>query len=211
MSGYSAQGSTLSIGGASAGAKAISAMAPGNPTIFTSVAHGLNNGDVGPVANVVGTVAANVNGTTRVISNKTANTFALLNLDSTGLTYTSGGTFTPATWTQILGFLTFDGFSGSATEIETTDMQSVSKEFLSGLKDEGNFSFALKTLRLDPGQIALRAARDSGAVVPMMLTTPDGRVVTFNVIVKTMPLSGAKDSLLQGTIETKISGPAVLS
>jgi len=209
-SGISAQGSTLQISSGSGAAKVITAISPGNPTIVTSAAHGLNNGDVVLLAGIVGTLSA-LNGSKRVVSNKTAGTFALLDFDSTGMTYTSGGTATPETYTKISGVTSFDGFDGSADELDTTDLDSTAKEYISGLKDEGKFGFEAKVLKADAGQQALRAARNSGAIVGMKLTLPDTSVATFSVLVKTMPASGGVNSVLKGKIDTKISGPVVWS
>lgn len=211
MSGISAQGSTLHIATGSGGAKTITAITVGNPAIVTSAAHGLTNGSVADLAAIVGTMSVPLNGTKRVVSNVTANTFALLDVDTTGLTYTSGGTATPATYTKINGVKSFDGFDGAASELDTTDLDSTAMEYISGLKDEGKFGFEAKVLKTDAGQIALRAARTAGTVVGMKLTLPDTSVATFNVLVKTMPASGGVNAVLMGKIDTKISGPVIWS
>jgi hypothetical protein len=211
MSGISAQGSTLQIATGSGGAKTITAITPGNPTIFTSAGHGFTNGTAVALAGVVGTIAGQLNGETHVVSNVTANTFALLDEDTTGLTYTSGGTATPNVYTKINGVTSFDGFDGTADELDTTDLDSTAKEFISGIKDEGKFGFEAKVLKNDNGQIALRANRTSGAVVGMKLSLPDASVATFNVIVKSMPTSGGVNAVLKGKIDCRISGPVVWS
>jgi len=207
MSGISAQKSKLEVATGTGGAKNITAMAIGFPTIVTSAAHGFTNGTVATFAGVTGTVGAAINGTTRVISNVTANTYALDDFDSTGLAYTSAGTATPQVYTKVNGLLSFDGFDGAADELDTTDLDSDAKEFISGIKDEGKFGFEAKTLKSDNGQIALRAARTSGAVTGLRLTLSDLSVATFNVLVKTMPTSGGVNAVLKGKIDCKISGP----
>lgn len=207
MSGISAQGSTLHIATGTGGAKNITGIAPGSPTIVTSAAHGFKNGDVVSFASVTGTIAASINGTTRVVSNVTTNTYALDDLDSTGLAYTSGGTATPQTYTKVNGLLSFDGFDGSADELDTTDLDSTAKEFVSGIKDEGKFGFEMKTLKTDNGQIALRAARTNGNIVGLKLTLPDASVASFSALVKTIPTSGGVNAVLKGKVDCKISGP----
>lgn len=206
-SGISAQGSKLEIATGTGGAKTITAITPGNPTIVTSAAHGLPNGYAVDLAAIAGTMAVDLNGTKRVIANVTANTFALLDYDSTGKTYTSGGTATPAQYTQIKGLKSFDGFDGSADELDTTDLDSTAKEFVSGLRDEGKFGFEVKTLKTDNGQIALRAARASGVITGFRLTLPDASVATWSALVKTIPTSGGVNAVLAGKVDTKISGP----
>ena len=211
MSGISAQGSTLQIATGTGGAKTITGITPGNPTIFTCAAHGFTNGTAVALAAIVGTMAVPLNGETHIVSNVTPNTFALLDEDTTGLTYTSGGTATPVTYTKVNGVMSFDGFDGTADELDTTDLDSTAKEFISGIKDEGKFGFEVKVLKNDNGQIALRSNRTSGAVVGMKLSLPDASVATFNVLVKSIPTSGAVNAVLKGKIDCRISGPVVWS
>ena len=210
MSGISAQGSTLSIATGTGAAKTITGITAGNPAIVTSVAHGLNNGDVVTFAAIIGT-ASSLNGTSRVISNKTADTFALLDFNSTALTYTSGGTATPVTYTKINGVLSFTGLDGAAGDLDVTDLDSTAMEYISGLVDEGKFGFEAKTIHTDAGQLAIRAARTSGAVKGIKLVFPDAVVASFNVLVKSVPVAGGINAVLKGTVDTKITGPVVWS
>ncbi|MHB8947554.1 MAG: ubiquitin-activating E1 FCCH domain-containing protein [Rhodoferax sp.] len=212
MSGISAQGSTLHIATGTGGAKTITAITVGSPAIVTSTAHGLSDGDVIAIAAVVGTMSTPLNGTSRVISNVTANTFALLDFDSTGLTYTSGGTATPVTYTKINGVLSFSGMDGAASDLDVTDLDSTAMEYISGLVDEGKFSFEAKRIvPADNGQIAMIAARNSGAITGLKLTLPDAAVATFNVLVKTVPTAGGVNAVLKGNYDCKITGPVVWS
>lgn len=210
MPGISAQKSRLEVATGTGGAKNITAITPGFPTIVTSAAHGFGNGTVVDVAGIVGTAGGPLNGTKQVVSNVTANTYAL-NVDTTGLAYTSSGTATPVAYTKVGGLLSFDGFDGAADELDTTDLDSDAKEFVSGIKDEGKFGFEMKTLKSDNGQIALRAARTSGIITPFKLTLSDGSVASFSALVKTIPTSGGVNAVLKGKVDTKISGPVTWS
>lgn len=211
MSGISAQGSTLSIDTGIGGAKTITAITVGNPAIVTSAAHGLSNGDVVTIASVAGTMSTTLNSTSHVISNVTTNTFALLDYDSTGLTYTSGGTATPVTYTKINGVISYSGFDGEASELDTTDLDSIAMEYISGLMDEGKFSYESKVIHADAGQLAVRAARASGDVKSMKLVFPDAVVATFDVLVKSVPAAGGVNAVLKGTVSCRITGPVVWS
>lgn len=211
MSGISAQNSTLSIATGTGGAKTITAVQVGNPTILTLASHGFANGDVVALAALTGADAALLNGTMQVVTNKTTNTVAV-NVDTTGKTITAGaGTATPNTYTKINGVVSFSGFDGQADELDTTDLDSTAKEFVSGLMDEGKFSFEKKTLNADAGQLALRAARASGAVKGMKLVLPDAATATFNVLVKSLPSAGGVNAVLKGTVDCRITGPVVWS
>ena len=211
MSGISAQGSTLSIATGTGGAKTITAIALGNPTILTIAGHGFSNGDNLALAGLTGTDAALLNGTSQIATNKTTNTFAV-NVDTTGKTITVGsGAATPQTYTKITGVSSFSGFDGEADELDSTDLDSTAKEFISGLMDEGKFSFEAKVLHTDPGQLAIRAARASGAVKSMKLVFPDAVTATFDILVKSVPASGGVNAMLKGSIGCRISGPVTWS
>ena len=207
MSGISAQGSTLHIATGTGGAKTITGISVGNPAIVTSVAHGLSNGNAVALAAIAGTMSTPLNGTSHVLSNATADTFALLDVNTTGLTYTSGGTATPTTYTKINGLQSFAGLDGARPDLDSTDLDSTAMEYISGLMDEGKFGFDMKNLLADNGQIALRAARASGIATGMKLTLPDASVATFDTLVKTIPTAGSTNTLLKVSVDTKITGP----
>lgn len=203
--GISAQGSKIEIATGAGAAKVITGISVGNPAIVASAAHGLANGDVVVLAGIVGTMSS-LNGGKYSISNVTAGTFALLAVDTTGLAYTSGGTATPEVFTKINGFQSYDGFDGSAGDLDVTDLDSVATEYISGLVDNGKFGFEIKRIKADPGQIALRAALTSGTLKGFRLTLPDTTVVTWNALVKTMPVGGGVNAVMKGKVDLKISG-----
>jgi len=196
--------STLSISSTAGGAKNITAAAIGNPVILTSAAHGLANGDVVAVAGIVGTLSA-LNGTTQVVRRVTTNTFSF-DYDATGLAYTSGGTVTPNTWTPIANIHTFSGFDGSAQNLDVTNLQSVAKEYLIGVKDLGNFTLELDLDPADPGQLALLAAQSSQAKKQFKLTLPSANTATFFGFAKKVGSAGAVDQPLKRAVEILISG-----
>ena len=211
MSGISAQGSTLSISTGNGAAKTITAVTVGNPTILTIAAHGLSNGDVGPISGLTGADAALLNGQTLVVTNKTTNTFAV-NVDTTGKTITAGtATFTPQLFTKINGVQSYTAPDGAAGELDVTDLDSQAMEYIPGLRDEGKFGYECKILNTDPGQIAVRAARVSGTVRSIKMVLPDGVTVTFNVVVKSVPFTGATNTVLKGSVDTKITGPVTFA
>ena len=202
-SAISAQGSLLAIGTGNGGAKSITAVALGNPTIITSAAHGFNNGDVLTIAGVGG--ATSVNGTFTV-KNKTTNTFAI-DLDTTGgAAYTSGGTATPVTFTQIANIKTFSGFDGSASEIDVTNLASTAKEFRLGLTDPGQFTIEIDYDGANAGHVALRSKQVSGLLSNFQLTLPNAAVISFTGFVKKFSLAGGVDAVAKTSVDIRISG-----
>ena len=204
----SAQGSTLQIGTGSGGAKTISGtVGVGYPTVLTSTAHGLNNGDVVTLAALTGADAALLNGQTAIIFDKTANTFAV-HIDTTGKTITVGsGTATPVTWTAIANVKSFSGFDGQASELDKTNLASTAKEFALGLVDYGQFTADVDYDYTDAGQAALLAALSSGLVKTVKLTLPDTHTATFSAYVKRLPTAGGVDQIVKRSgISFRITG-----
>lgn len=205
----SAQGSTLQIGTATGAAKTISGAAAGFPTILTSTAHGLSNGDVVTIAGIVGTMGTDatlgLNSKTYVVSDVTANTFKI-EANTTGLVYTSGGTATPVQWTTINNIKTFSGFDGQASEIDVTNLSSTAKEFRLGLVDPGQFSMELDQDNTDAGQIALRAAQVAGGIKNFKLTLPNTNTASFTAFVKKFSSAGGVDQVVKASVDLRISG-----
>lgn len=204
----SAQGTIVQIATGTGAAKNITAMAAGNPTIFTSSAHGLSLGDVVAIASVTGTVATSVNGYNWVVTHKTTNTFAIA-LDSTGLAYTSGGTATPVTYTAIGNIKSITDFeSGSASEIDVTNLASTAKEKRLGLVDNGGFSCAIHHNNADAGQAAAQARRLDGAAVNMKVILPTGTTPTasFSALIKKFSKNAAVDGVVEGSLDVTVNG-----
>jgi hypothetical protein len=191
----SAQGSILQIGTGSGGAKTITAAAIGYPTIFTSTAHGLSNGDVVAIAALVGTISA-MNGSSFTVKDVTANTFCV-EYNSLTLVYTSGGTATPTTWSAVGNLKSFSGFDGQASELDKTSLSSTAKEFMLGLVDFGQFSVDLDYDFTDVGQAALLAAQAAGTLKTFKLTLPDTHTASFSAYVKRLPAAGGVDQIVK--------------
>jgi hypothetical protein len=204
-SAISAQGSVLKIGTGSGAAKTITAVAIGNPTIFTSAAHGFANGDVVTMSGVTGVDAALFNGLTFSVRDVTTNTFAL-KVDTTGKAITATGTATSTTFTPIANIHDFSGFDGAASELDITNLDSTAKEFRLGLTDPGQFTFNIDYDNNNAGHIALRSKQVSGVISSFQLTLPNTNVVNFSAYVKKFSLQGGVDALAKTAVDLRISG-----
>jgi hypothetical protein len=204
----SAQGTVVSIGTGSGGAKTITGVAVGFPTILTSSAHGFNNGDyVTFSGGFTGADAATLNSLAFVVKNVTTNTFAV-QADSTGKTITAGtATATPTTFTAIANVKDFTGLDGSASEIDVTNLDSTAKEFRLGLTDPGQFSMNIDYDDANAGHQALRAKQISGVLTPFKVLFLNADVITFSGYVKKMTLTGGVDQVAKTAVDIRISGP----
>src|SRR3954468_9328279 len=131
------QGAIAAVGTATAATKVSTAVTAENPPVVSSTAHGYANGDLVFIDSVAG--MTQVNKRLFVVANQAANTFELKGIDGSAYSaYTSGGTAAKKTMTTIGECKAFGpGLDGEAAELETTNLQSVSKEFLLGLSDSG--------------------------------------------------------------------------
>lgn len=205
----SAQGTTVSIGTTTGSAINISAVALTNPCRVTLASTtGLNKGDVVTVAGVVGTTQLNGNNYVIQYIEPTTKIVTLAGVDATGFTaYASGGTATPVQWTKVGNVRSYNGFDGSASEIERTNFDSTAKEFILGLFDPGQFAIEVDQDNTDAGQIALMTAQVTGLLKNFKLLLPNGNSATFTAYVKKFNSQGAVDQAVRRSADLRISGP----
>lgn len=206
----SAQGTIVQIATGAGAAKTISAVTVGNPTMLTSSSHGFSNGDyITFGSSFTGTNAATLNGKSYFVIFKTTNTFCVAE-DTTGMTITaSSNTATAATYTAIGNIKSITDFeSGSASEIDVTNLASTAKEKRLGLVDNGGFSLAIHHSNADGGQAALQARRLDGAAVNMKVILPSGTTPTaaFSALVKKFSKNASVDGVVEGTADITVNG-----
>jgi hypothetical protein len=201
-----ANGTLIQIATGTGGAKTVTGLALGFPTIVTSAAHGLNNGDVVTFAALAGNTT--LNGLTLSIKNVTTNTFAVDVNTTGGAAWTSGGTATPVTFSTIGNAKSFSTLDGQNAEVDITNLQSPAKEFRSGFYDGGATSFDLDLDNADAGQVAARAAMQAGTVKQFKIIFPSGATptLTFSATVRKMNASGQADGTIKGTLEVRMTG-----
>lgn len=116
--------------------------------------------------------------------------------------------------TDIENITSFTGFDGEAAEIDITNLASIAKENLTGLIDNGSFSFEIHpdVSSGATGQNALRAAAISGATAAFVLTLSDTGTVGFSGVVKNAhSMTGGVDAAVAGSVSVKISGPLTIT
>ncbi len=202
----SAQGSALQVGNGTGAAKNITAIAVGYPTIITSAAHGLANGDVVALSGIGGADAALLNGLSVVVQDKTTNTF-MVEIDTTGKTIIASGTATPVQWTTVNNWKTYSGFDGQASELDVTNLSSSAKEYRLGITDPGTLQLELDQDNTDSGQGVLLAAYQGSLAKQFKITLPDTHTATFTAYVRKFTSAGGVDQVLKRQVDLRISGP----
>lgn len=200
------QGSKIRVSTGNGAAKTITAITKANPAVVSSTAHGLLLGTVGRMAAIVG--MTELNGKLGVVDNPLTGTFELAGVDSTGYgTYTSGGTFTPLTYTDFCELTGFDQQDGTAGEIDATTICSTAKEFEVGLGDSGTATLNYNFAPSSGVQEAFRDAKVAGSEVAVQIVLPkNGGTIVVIGSVQQSSFSGANDGLWTGTTQLKLTG-----
>lgn len=199
------QGALLRVSTATSSAKTITGITAANPPVVTSAAHGLANGTIVVITGVVG--MTEVNNRAFVVAATAANTFELKGVDGTGYTaYTSGGSATPQTMTEVGEVVSNSGFDGTADEIDTTHLRSTAKEYLIGLQDFGNVQLEVNLVPSDAGQIKLRNLQASGSTGTFALTLSSGEISAFQALVKSFSFSNTTNSKVGGSVQLRVTG-----
>lgn len=199
-------GSTLQVSVGTGSAKTITDISEADPAVVTSTAHGQALGTVGRIAAVVG--MTELNGNLYVVDNPDTNDFELAGVDSSGYTpYTSGGTFTPLTYSAFCEVTGVDQQDGTSDEMDATTICSTAKEFETGLSDSGtltlNYNFAPTT----DIQEALRAAKRSGDQVAIRIGFPNGGgTIVMIGSVQQSSFSGGNGAFWTGSTQFKLTG-----
>ncbi|NBO82310.1 MAG: phage tail protein, partial [Betaproteobacteria bacterium] len=109
-------------------------------------------------------------------------------------------------WTKVGNVRSYNGFDGSASEIDRTNFDSTAKEFILGLVDPGHFGVEVDQDNSDAGQIALMTAMATGLIRNFKLQLPNGNSATFTAYVKKFSSQGAVDQAIRRSADLRISG-----
>lgn len=171
---------SVKVSTATSAAKNVTGVTAANPCVVTSPTHGLSVGTVIVFASVGG--MTELNGIAAVITAQDTNTFTLGGVDSSAFTaYTSGGTATPHTMTQVANVTNFDRQSEEADEFDSTNLMSTKKEYILGLTGEGSVTISVDIDPTDPGQERIRKLRGTDTAVPISVTRSDGKMSAMMV------------------------------
>lgn len=203
----SAQGSKLSMGTGAGGAITITAISKAFRGEITGT-HALSKGDRVTFAGIVG--MTELNGVTATVVDVTGTTKFVIDVDTRAFTtWSSAGTATPATWTQIKGVKSFNPDGVSISKLVTTDLDSTAEESIPGLPSFGTLPFNINYVKADPGLVAARAAAVGGLVKSFKLELPNGvDTLTFDGYFTKFPTipEGAVDGLALGNATIQITG-----
>lgn len=114
----------------------------------------------------------------------------------------------PPSFANIPEIRTIGGPDGSAPTIDVTDLDSVAREYLLGLKDEGSFSLGIMYIPTNTVHGQLRAAWANRTLMQFRMTFADtGTTVwEFQGYVTGFSGNAAVDTVVEATVGIKITG-----
>lgn len=129
-------------------------------------------------------------------------------IESQGITIAISVGASPSLFVTIANVTGFKGPGGSASVIDVTNLQSVAKEKMMGLPDEGQFTL---DMNLDPDaatHISLRNARAARTPCEFKITFTDANPTTavFSGYVLAMEISGSLDQQVKAAVTIEIDG-----
>ncbi|MFE3839478.1 phage tail tube protein [Pseudogemmobacter sonorensis] len=103
--------------------------------------------------------------------------------------------------------------SSTVSEVEVTHFRSSGRrrEFIAGLTDSGTASLQMNFV---PGSVSdqrILALRESGDVLPMRITYPNGVTVTFDGFIQEYTPAIPLDDRLTATVNIRVTGDVVIA
>ena len=168
---------------------AITAITQANPGVVESAGHGLVDGAVVKLSNIVGMIE--LNDEVFVVDVVDDNTFQLVNQDTTSYTaYASGGNIDVASFSNFCELTGYNRQGGSSPEIDSTSLCSDAAEYELGLPDFGttqlDFKFAPRTaIQIAIADFYSGANKGNKMAVRVDLPRSGGRMVQLGFIQQT--------------------------
>lgn len=129
-------------------------------------------------------------------------------MKSQGVALKRGNGATPEVFTTIGEITDITGPGGAASDIDVTHLQSVAKEVIIGLPDEGEVQLKLNMVPSDAQQTGLRNDRVAATLrnFKMILTDVGLETATFAGYVKTYSITVGVDKKIELSITIRVSG-----
>lgn len=96
--------------------------------------------------------------------------------------------------------------SGEAADIDTTHLESLAKEYLVGLPDEGNIEIAMNAIESDDGHDELITAKDDQSRRWLKIIWSSGSVWYIKALVKKYTWSAGVDAKIEAAAAFRTSG-----
>ena len=199
-----AKGTKVAIAGTPGSAITITAITLAKPAVVTA-SNSLAVGDVVVFGAITG--MPEMQGRIGIVTVASGSSFTV-NIDSTSFSGAgTAGAATPQTWNEIANVKDFNAFTGQVTEIDTTNLKSLAKEFQPGLEDFGSMTFNVDLDNADAGQLALMVNKSASATTYFRLIYPNASVIRASQgFVKKFDEQGKVDGVYMSAVEIRFNG-----
>lgn len=126
-----------------------------------------------------------------------------------GTKFYLGSSGSPNDYSAIPGIVGYNGPSGQANLIDVTDLDSTGKEYLIGLKDEGEITLDINWAVDNTVHKALRAAYSARTLKTLAIDFTDTAPVTrweADIYVTSCQITGGVDAAVKASVTLKITG-----
>lgn len=122
-----------------------------------------------------------------------------------------GGDESPTTYTLVPQVQSISGPTASAAEIDVTNLNSTSREFVTGITDYGQVTFTIFLDYSNSIHSGIKTDFDNGTTRSWEKELPDGTVEAFEAKVSGIDEEEATDDAVKATITLRLTGPVVLA
>lgn len=115
------------------------------------------------------------------------------------------------TWVEVKNITDIPDPTGTASDLDATNLASTSKEYIAGLRDSQSATINGQRVALDPGQKILRLNAGNATPLQFRNTFSDGEILTYLATVKKFAVTGSTDSVQMFSTEIRGSGTGTWS
>jgi len=131
-------------------------------------------------------------------------------INAQGIVIARGDGGSPETYTLIAEITDFDGPGGERPDIDVSSLDSTAREYLPGLKDNGDFSFTANFLGADAQHVLIRdtdtAETTDATNFRITFTDVGATTATFAAFVKQYRPSGSVDAAVVANVTMRVTG-----
>lgn len=110
------------------------------------------------------------------------------------------------TWLEVGQITDIPDPSQEASDLDASNLQSLAKEYIAGLKDSQSVTVTGQRVATNAGQNLLRDNTGSAQIFQFRNTYSDGSILTYNSTIKKFGITGGTDAVMMFTATVRPSG-----
>ena len=106
--------------------------------------------------------------------------------------------------------VSFDGLDGERPDVDVSDLASTAREYILGLKDNGNMGLEVMRDDDDVGQAHIQTMLGEDQARSLRITLSNNDTYTIDCLAKSFTLAGGVDDTVRGTVNFKLTGDVTI-